>query len=138
MTLMRLPTFATAAGAADAIKPPWSATAAACLARIRWAARSPPAASLAVTELGSVSSFRAATAALSAALAGWLPELTGAALGGALAAGGLADDCGAAAVAGLGVVGFVGRNLGAIEDIEEMDIMWPIFLAMRRGRACAR
>ena len=135
---MRLPTFATAAGAADAIKPPRSATAAACLARIRWAARSPLAASLAVTELGSVSSFRAATAALNAVLAAWLPELAGAALVGALAAGSPADDCGAAAVAGLGVVGFVGRSFGATEDIDEMDIMWPIFLGMRRGRAHAR
>ena len=103
---MWLPTFATAAGAADAIKPPRSATAAACLARIRWAA--------------------------------WLPELTGAALVGLLAAGGPADDCGAAAAANLGVVGFVGRSFGATEAIDEMDIMWPIFLGIRRGRAHAQ
>ena len=71
-------------------------------------------------------------------LAAWLPELTGAALVGALAAGSPVDDCGAAAVASLGVVGFVGRSFGATEDIDEMDIMWPIFLGMRSGRAHAR
>ena len=79
-----------------------------------------------------------ATAALSAVLAAWLPELTGAALVGALAAGSPVDDCGVAAVVSLGVVGFVGRSFGATEDIDEMDIMWPIFLGMRSGRAHAR